>query len=60
MSLTTIGTRSVIAVDVQTGVIEVARKMKRKPGAVRMLWVRALARLRDVIEDLTSGSPSGV
>jgi RNA polymerase sigma-70 factor (ECF subfamily) len=26
---------------------EVARRMKRSPGAVRMLWLRALARLRE-------------
>lgn len=26
---------------------EVARRMKRSPGAVRMLWLRALAQLRD-------------
>jgi RNA polymerase sigma-70 factor (ECF subfamily) len=29
---------------------EIARQMQRRPGAVRMLWVRALARLRDEIE----------
>lgn len=29
---------------------EVARKMERSPGAVRMLWVRALKRLRPLIE----------
>lgn len=28
---------------------EIAQRMNRKPGAVRMLWVRALARLRDEI-----------
>lgn len=32
---------------------EVARRMGRSPGAVRMLWVRALARLR---EDLAPGA----
>lgn len=26
---------------------DIARRMNRKPGAVRMLWVRALARLRE-------------
>jgi RNA polymerase sigma-70 factor, ECF subfamily len=26
---------------------EIARRMNRKPGAVRMLWVRALARLKE-------------
>jgi RNA polymerase sigma-70 factor (ECF subfamily) len=30
---------------------EVARRMGRKPGAVRMLWVRALARLRQELDD---------
>ena len=29
---------------------DVARHMKRSPGAVRMLWVRALKRLRPLIE----------
>jgi RNA polymerase sigma-70 factor (ECF subfamily) len=29
---------------------EVARRMERSPGAVRMLWVRALARLREELE----------
>jgi RNA polymerase sigma-70 factor (ECF subfamily) len=29
---------------------EVARRMRRQPGAVRMLWVRALARLRQEAE----------
>ena len=29
---------------------EIARRMNRRPGAVRMLWVRALARLRDEIQ----------
>ena len=29
---------------------EIARKMNRRAGAVRMLWVRALARLRDEIK----------
>jgi len=29
---------------------EVARRMKRRTGAVRMLWVRALKRLRPLIE----------
>src|SRR5262245_25839580 len=29
---------------------EVARRMGRQPGAVRMLWVRALARLREEVE----------
>ncbi|HKI35529.1 MAG TPA: sigma-70 family RNA polymerase sigma factor [Gemmataceae bacterium] len=31
---------------------EVARRMGRNPGAVRMLWVRALARLRQELGDL--------
>jgi RNA polymerase sigma-70 factor, ECF subfamily len=31
---------------------EVARRMGRSPGAVRMLWVRALARLRLELESL--------
>ena len=30
---------------------EIARRMDRGVGAVRMLWVRALARLRDEIRD---------
>ena len=29
---------------------EIARQMDRRPGAVRMLWIRALARLRDEIQ----------
>lgn len=29
---------------------EIARRMDRTPGAVRMLWVRALAALRDAVE----------
>jgi RNA polymerase sigma-70 factor (ECF subfamily) len=33
---------------------DIARRMNRKPGAVRMLWVRALARLRDEVESDTS------
>jgi RNA polymerase sigma-70 factor (ECF subfamily) len=33
---------------------EIATLMDRSPGAVRMLWVRALARLRDELEDMTS------
>ena len=32
---------------------EVARRMGRSPGAVRMLWVRALARLRQELESLS-------
>lgn len=35
---------------------EVARRMQRTPGAVRMLWVRALARLKSEME---SGRPPG-
>jgi RNA polymerase sigma-70 factor (ECF subfamily) len=31
---------------------EVARRLGRNPGAVRMLWVRALARLRQEIEQV--------
>jgi RNA polymerase sigma-70 factor (ECF subfamily) len=31
---------------------EVARRMQRSPGAVRMLWVRALARLREELKQL--------
>ena len=27
----------------------IAERMERSPGAVRMLWVRALARLRDEV-----------
>jgi hypothetical protein len=30
---------------------EIARKMDRGVGAVRMLWVRALARLREIAGD---------
>jgi RNA polymerase sigma-70 factor (ECF subfamily) len=30
---------------------EIAGRMDRSPGAVRMLWVRALARLRDEIQE---------
>jgi RNA polymerase sigma-70 factor, ECF subfamily len=33
---------------------EVAKRMGRNPGAVRMLWVRALARLRQEVEQLNS------
>jgi RNA polymerase sigma-70 factor, ECF subfamily len=29
---------------------EVARRMNRSPGAVRMLWLRALAQLRDELQ----------
>jgi RNA polymerase sigma-70 factor (ECF subfamily) len=36
---------------------EVARRMNRTPGAVRMLWMRALAELRQRIQ---SGSPASV
>jgi len=36
---------------------EVARRMGRSPGAVRMLWVRALARLREELRSF-SGEPS--
>jgi RNA polymerase sigma factor (sigma-70 family) len=32
---------------------EVARRMGRSPGAVRMLWVRALARLRQELDSLS-------
>lgn len=32
---------------------EVARRMGRNPGAVRMLWVRALARLRQELAGIT-------
>ena len=31
---------------------EVARRMGRSPGAVRMLWVRALARLKELAEGM--------
>jgi RNA polymerase sigma-70 factor (ECF subfamily) len=38
---------------------QVARRMNRSEGAVRMLWVRALAALRDaVVVQTTSTSPS--
>jgi RNA polymerase sigma-70 factor (ECF subfamily) len=38
---------------------ETARRLGRSPGAVRMLWVRALARLRREMEDdATSHPPS--
>jgi RNA polymerase sigma-70 factor (ECF subfamily) len=33
---------------------EVAKRLDRNPGAVRMLWVRALARLRQEVESLGS------
>ncbi len=36
---------------------EIARRMDRGVGAVRMLWVRALARLRDELETSTGGVP---
>ncbi len=36
---------------------EIARRMDRGVGAVRMLWVRALARLRDAIDDESRRSP---
>jgi RNA polymerase sigma-70 factor, ECF subfamily len=29
---------------------EIARRMERSPGAVRMLWIRALAALRDAVQ----------
>lgn len=35
---------------------EVARRMGRNPGAVRMLWTRALARLRDEMQRPAPGS----
>lgn len=34
---------------------EIASRMKRSEGAVRMLWVRALAQLRDVVNTETRG-----
>ena len=34
---------------------EIARKMDRGVGAVRMLWVRALARLREIAGELEGG-----
>lgn len=34
---------------------EVARRMGRSPGAVRMLWVRALARLRKELQSVDLG-----
>lgn len=37
---------------------DIATRMNRNPGAVRMLWVRALARLRTEIESL-GAAPSG-
>jgi RNA polymerase sigma-70 factor, ECF subfamily len=36
---------------------EVARRMGRGAGAVRMLWVRALARLRQELEPSPGDSP---
>lgn len=36
---------------------EIARRMDRGVGAVRMHWVRALARLRDEQEASTDGAP---
>jgi RNA polymerase sigma-70 factor (ECF subfamily) len=36
---------------------EVARQMNRSPGAVRMLWVRALAALREAVTDPNSAPP---
>lgn len=36
---------------------EIARRLGRNPGAVRMLWVRALARLRREAESATSSDP---
>lgn len=40
---------------------EVARRLGRNPGAVRMLWVRALARLREEVEKsgLSGSLPAG-
>jgi RNA polymerase sigma-70 factor (ECF subfamily) len=35
---------------------EAARRMNRTPGAVRMLWVRALARLKELADALDSGT----
>jgi RNA polymerase sigma-70 factor (ECF subfamily) len=39
---------------------EVARRMDRSAGAVRMLWVRALARLREELEPPSSAPPRPV
>lgn len=36
---------------------EVARRMNRSPGAVRMLWVRALAALRGALADQDASQP---
>jgi RNA polymerase sigma-70 factor, ECF subfamily len=40
---------------------EVARRMGRNPGATRMLWVRALARLRQILIPIVEGrrAPAG-
>ena len=38
---------------------EIARRMGRSPGAVRMLWVRALARLREELQSSTCGVRRG-
>jgi RNA polymerase sigma-70 factor (ECF subfamily) len=37
---------------------EIARRLGRSAGAVRMLWVRALAQLRQAME--SPGDPSGL
>jgi RNA polymerase sigma-70 factor (ECF subfamily) len=36
---------------------EIARRMARRTGSVRMVWVRALARLRHELEPPPSGPP---
>jgi RNA polymerase sigma-70 factor, ECF subfamily len=33
---------------------EVSQRMNRSPGAVRMLWVRALTALRNAVQNLDS------
>lgn len=38
---------------------EIARRMGRSPGAVRMLWVRALARLREELQSSACGIRHG-
>jgi RNA polymerase sigma-70 factor (ECF subfamily) len=37
---------------------EIARRMNRSEGAVRMLWVRALAQLRNTVDPTGGGASS--